>query len=81
MVTNDYVTIASGKMEDEFIKRHHKHDVKEHQCSSSLVKHIKAPVPLVNTISSLSLSLPFSLRLKLMFSYKRDAYFFRSESI
>ncbi|KAL9386939.1 hypothetical protein Peur_020063 [Populus x canadensis] len=47
MVTNDYVTIASGKMEDEFIKRHHKHDVKEHQCSSSLVKHIKAPVPLV----------------------------------
>jgi hypothetical protein len=76
MVTNDYVTIASGKMEDEFIKRHHKHDVKEHQCSSSLVKHIKAPVPLVNTNSSLSLSLFFSLRLKLMSSYKRDAYFF-----
>ncbi|KAJ6714355.1 ABSCISIC ACID RECEPTOR PYL9-LIKE [Salix viminalis] len=47
MVTNDYVTIANGKMEDEFIKRHHKHDVKEHQCSSSLVKHIKAHVPAV----------------------------------
>ncbi|KAJ6705436.1 ABSCISIC ACID RECEPTOR PYL5 [Salix purpurea] len=47
MVTNDYVTIANGNMEDEFIRRHHKHDVKEHQCSSSLVKHIKAPVPLV----------------------------------
>jgi abscisic acid receptor (PYR/PYL family) len=56
MVTNDYVTIASGKMEDEFIKRHHKHDVKEHQCSSSLVKHIKAPVPLVNTGSFVSVS-------------------------
>ncbi|KAG5249432.1 abscisic acid receptor PYL [Salix suchowensis] len=59
MVTNDYVTIANGNMEDEFIRRHHKHDVKEHQCSSSLVKHIKAPVPLVNTNSSLSLSLRF----------------------
>ncbi|KAJ6712616.1 hypothetical protein OIU79_008768 [Salix purpurea] len=47
MVTNDYVTIANEKMEDEFIKRHHKHDVKEHQCSSSLVKHIKAHVPVV----------------------------------
>ncbi|KAJ6701844.1 hypothetical protein OIU74_013085 [Salix koriyanagi] len=47
MVTNDYVTIANEKMEDEFIKRHHKHDVKEHQCSSSLVKHIKAHVPAV----------------------------------
>jgi hypothetical protein len=43
-------------MEDEFIKRHHKHDVKEHQCSSSLVKHIKAPVPLVNTGSFVSVS-------------------------
>ncbi|KAG5228257.1 abscisic acid receptor PYL [Salix suchowensis] len=47
MVTNDYVTIANEKMEDGFIKRHHKHDVKEHQCSSSLVKHIKAHVPVV----------------------------------
>ncbi|KAK8549775.1 hypothetical protein V6N13_073550 [Hibiscus sabdariffa] len=33
--------------EEEFIKRHHKFEVKENQCSSSLVKHIKAPVHLV----------------------------------
>ncbi|KAL9671690.1 hypothetical protein QQ045_009260 [Rhodiola kirilowii] len=36
-----------SRMEDEFIRRHHRHDVKENQCSSSLVKHIKAPVHLV----------------------------------
>lgn len=33
--------------EDEYIRRHHKHEVKENQCSSSLVKHIRAPVHLV----------------------------------
>jgi abscisic acid receptor (PYR/PYL family) len=64
MVTNDYVTIANGMMEDEFIKRHHKHDVKEHQCSSSLVKHIKAPVPLVNTGSFVSVSVSVFLMVK-----------------
>uniref|UniRef100_A0A7N0TQT2 Uncharacterized protein n=1 Tax=Kalanchoe fedtschenkoi TaxID=63787 RepID=A0A7N0TQT2_KALFE len=36
-----------SQLEDEFIRRHHRHDVKENQCSSSLVKHIKAPVHLV----------------------------------
>ncbi|KAK9275482.1 hypothetical protein L1049_022749 [Liquidambar formosana] len=36
-----------SKTEDEFIRTHHKHEVKENQCSSSLVKHIKAPVHLV----------------------------------
>ncbi|KAK2966507.1 hypothetical protein RJ640_019036, partial [Escallonia rubra] len=31
-------------MESEHIRRHHEHEVRESQCSSSLVKHIKAPV-------------------------------------
>ncbi|CAH9077330.1 unnamed protein product [Cuscuta epithymum] len=34
-------------VEDEYISRHHKHEVKENQCSSCLVKHIRAPVCLV----------------------------------
>ncbi|GMJ15054.1 regulatory components of ABA receptor 3, PYR1-like 8 [Hibiscus trionum] len=50
MVTNDYIAMNGNKyskIEEEFIKKHHKHDVKENQCSSSLVKHVKAPVHLV----------------------------------
>ncbi|CAM8941094.1 hypothetical protein QQ045_014128 [Rhodiola kirilowii] len=39
--------VGCNRMEDEFIRRHHRHDVKENQCSSSLVKHVKAPVHLV----------------------------------
>lgn len=35
-------------VEEEFIRRHHRHEVGENQCSSSLVKHIKAPVHLVS---------------------------------
>ncbi|KAD6795076.1 hypothetical protein R6Q59_032038 [Mikania micrantha] len=30
-----------------YIRRHHKHEVRDNQCTSSLVKHIKAPVHLV----------------------------------
>lgn len=37
-------------MEGEYIRRHHKHSPRENQCSSSLVKHIKAPVDLVWTL-------------------------------
>ncbi|TXG50652.1 hypothetical protein EZV62_023176 [Acer yangbiense] len=53
MVTDDYLTAnvhgngGYGKTEEDYIKRHHKHEVRDHQCSSSLVKHIRAPVPLV----------------------------------
>ncbi|XP_050229967.1 abscisic acid receptor PYL8-like [Mercurialis annua] len=53
MVTTDFTTVndnnsnAFHKMEDDYIRLHHEHDVKDNQCSSSLVKHIKAPVPLV----------------------------------
>ncbi|KAK6936713.1 Polyketide cyclase/dehydrase [Dillenia turbinata] len=31
----------------EYIQRHHKHQPADHQCSSHLIKHIKAPVHLV----------------------------------
>ncbi|EOY23472.1 hypothetical protein QUC31_008273 [Theobroma cacao] len=31
----------------EYVRRHHRHEIGENQCSSALVKHIKAPVPLV----------------------------------
>ncbi|XP_025012332.1 abscisic acid receptor PYL3 isoform X2 [Ricinus communis] len=43
MVAGDYITVLNtnnnifSKMEDDYIRRHHKHDVKDHQCSSSLV--------------------------------------------
>ncbi|KAK4277529.1 hypothetical protein QN277_015517 [Acacia crassicarpa] len=36
-----------SSLELECIRRHHTHDIGENQCSSALVKHIKAPVPLV----------------------------------
>lgn len=50
MVTSDHMTMNGNgyiKMEDEYVWQHHRHDVKENQCSKSLVKHIKAPLPLV----------------------------------
>nr|KJB74713.1 hypothetical protein B456_012G003800 [Gossypium raimondii] len=31
----------------EFVRRHHRHETGENQCSSAVVKRIKAPVPLV----------------------------------
>ena len=34
-------------MEAEYIRRHHRHEPAENQCSSSLFKHIRAPVHLV----------------------------------
>nr|XP_043613126.1 abscisic acid receptor PYL8-like [Erigeron canadensis] len=34
-------------LENDYIKRHHKHEVRADQCTSSLVKRIKAPVHLV----------------------------------
>ncbi|KAF9667393.1 hypothetical protein SADUNF_Sadunf15G0018400 [Salix dunnii] len=39
---------ATGCVESEYIRRHHtRNDLADHQCSSALVKHIKAPVHLV----------------------------------
>ncbi|ESR35369.1 hypothetical protein WN944_025070 [Citrus x changshan-huyou] len=37
----------NGGAESEHIRRHHIHDVADHQCSSVLKKHIRAPVHLV----------------------------------
>lgn len=46
-------------VECEYIRRHHHHEPGENQCSSALVKRIKAPVPLVISLSlSLSLARP-----------------------
>ncbi|KAL6502415.1 Abscisic acid receptor pyl9 [Orobanche hederae] len=39
--------MSDGGPEDDFIRKHHKHDVRENQCTSSMAKHIKAPLPLV----------------------------------
>ncbi|XP_008778779.1 abscisic acid receptor PYL8-like [Phoenix dactylifera] len=35
------------QMEVELVRRHHRHELRENQCSSTLVKHIRAPVHLV----------------------------------
>ncbi|PKU85330.1 abscisic acid receptor PYL8-like [Dendrobium catenatum] len=34
-------------VETEFVRRYHRHEPRENQCSSALVKHIKAPIHLV----------------------------------
>ncbi|XP_062155010.1 abscisic acid receptor PYL3-like [Alnus glutinosa] len=38
---------AFSAIELEYIGRHHRHEPRENQCTSELVKHIKAPVHLV----------------------------------
>ncbi|RZB59272.1 Abscisic acid receptor PYL9 [Glycine soja] len=35
-----------GAIETQYIRRHHKHEPRENQCTSALVKHIRAPVHL-----------------------------------
>lgn len=45
---------GSGRaMESEFVRRHHRHEPRENQCSSTLIKHIKAPIHLVRSPRSL----------------------------
>ncbi|CAK9140501.1 unnamed protein product [Ilex paraguariensis] len=39
--------IQVKKMEAQYIRRYHRHQPREHQCTSSVVKHIKAPVDIV----------------------------------
>ncbi|KAL7106956.1 hypothetical protein ACP275_06G023900 [Erythranthe tilingii] len=34
-------------VEIEYIKKHHKHEIMDNQCTSFLIKHIKAPIHLV----------------------------------
>ncbi|CAH1424527.1 unnamed protein product [Lactuca virosa] len=36
-----------NSLEMEYIKKHHRHEISENQCTSVLLKHIKAPVHLV----------------------------------
>ncbi|KAL5792252.1 hypothetical protein ACOSP7_000846 [Xanthoceras sorbifolium] len=38
---------AYSVMEAQYIRRHHRHEPRENQCTSALVKHIRAPVHLV----------------------------------
>ncbi|KAG0491807.1 hypothetical protein HPP92_004842 [Vanilla planifolia] len=44
---DDLSVNGSRTMESEYIRKHHRHEPRENQCSSYLVKHIKAPVHLV----------------------------------
>ncbi|XP_022757527.1 abscisic acid receptor PYL9-like isoform X2 [Durio zibethinus] len=37
----------NGMMEAQYIWRHHRHEIRDDQCTSALVKHVKAPVHLV----------------------------------
>ncbi|XP_052170655.1 abscisic acid receptor PYL9-like [Diospyros lotus] len=39
--------VAERTMEAQYIRRHHRHQSEANQCSSALIKHIKAPVDLV----------------------------------
>ena len=45
----------------ELIRRYHRNEAAENQCTSQLVKHIKAPVHLVNHLLSLSVHFKFLL--------------------
>ncbi|XP_076936705.1 abscisic acid receptor PYL8-like [Bidens hawaiensis] len=47
MVMNRHDDASDSSSEYGYIRRHHKHEVRANQCTSSLVKHIKAPVHLV----------------------------------
>lgn len=46
-------------MEAEYVRRHHRHETRENQCSSTLIKHIKAPIHLVRSSCSMVLILVF----------------------
>ena len=49
--------VANAGGETEYVRRLHRHAPAEHQCTSTLVKHIKAPVHLVSSHPSPALSL------------------------
>ncbi|KAK7292791.1 hypothetical protein RJT34_15645 [Clitoria ternatea] len=38
---------SHSAIETQYIRRHHRHEPRENQCTSALVKHIKAPVHIV----------------------------------
>lgn len=39
---------CGDSMEAQYIRRHHRHEPRENQCTSALVRHVKAPVHLVS---------------------------------
>lgn len=41
-------------MESDYVRRFHRHEPRDHQCSSAVAKHIKAPVHLVSAYLSAS---------------------------
>ena len=41
-------------METDYVRRFHRHEPRDHQCSSAVAKHIKAPVHLVSACLSTS---------------------------
>ncbi|KAI0492002.1 hypothetical protein KFK09_026266 [Dendrobium nobile] len=45
--SGDMLADGNRQVESEYVRRHHRRDPKENQCSSYLVKHIKAPAHLV----------------------------------
>ncbi|AED96315.1 regulatory components of ABA receptor 3 [Arabidopsis thaliana] len=47
MEANGIENLTNPNQEREFIRRHHKHELVDNQCSSTLVKHINAPVHIV----------------------------------
>lgn len=49
-----------GGVEREFITKHHKHEINDNQCSSFLIKHVKAPADLVISCSSFFLFCNFA---------------------
>ena len=53
----DPAAVASAGGEADHVRRLHRHAPADHQCSSTLVKHIKAPVHLVSSVPSSSSSL------------------------
>ncbi|RZR92208.1 hypothetical protein BHM03_00020488 [Ensete ventricosum] len=55
-------------MEAEYVRRHHRHEPRDNQCSSTLVKHIKAPVHLVTSLPSPHSLPPPKLPLSVFFS-------------
>ena len=50
----DPAAVASAGGEADHVRRLHRHAPADHQCSSTLVKHIKAPVHLVSSVPSSS---------------------------
>ncbi|OIV97969.1 hypothetical protein TanjilG_14069 [Lupinus angustifolius] len=46
-VNNNNNNVGFSSVEMEYLRRYHRQEAGENQCSSALVKHIKAPLPLV----------------------------------